>query len=384
METAIESIRRFPKRALRHLFINIKSIDEACKDVTKHYLVPQQIVSTPAAASMDFYPLARALKGADYDFPGGYCAQLDTVIYDTVAGTIKTPARTILADSINTARLPDKFSIRETLFSPVEKIENDELYSLFRSTNNSYYHVIVDNLSRLYLLSKVERGPIKILFPGKPTAVEQFFIDKLLPDNAQLEFVEPGKSYLVKRLLFPSFMTRHCSGYLPTEYLDYFKARVLPKRPRKKTNRILISRGPNLRNPHKQRRRLLNEASLARALEPYGFQLYRLEDLSIEEQVNLFYDAEFVIGAHGAGLSNIIFSENIGVLELYPSHQILPYYYYLAQSLGHRYTYLCGSKKSIHANFEISPSTVLDALQPLLSTAESDRSVVGAASSINA
>ncbi len=211
-------------------------------------------------------------------------------------------------------------------------------------------------------MDQAKNHSVKLLIPGKLTNVEKFFFDKLLPSNVSIEFLEVGQSYLINRLFFPSFITRPFSGYLPNEYIRYLRERVLPKRPRKKKNRILISRGEDWRNPRNQRRRLLNEDIVFDRLKSFGFKRYRLEHLSIEEQISLFYDAEFVVGAHGAGLSNIVFSKEIGVLELFASDCVLPYYYFLSKSLNHKYFYLYGDKKFIHADF--SPD--VDAIEELL------------------
>ncbi len=74
-------------------------------------------------------------------------------------------------------------------------------------------------------------------------------------------------------------------------------------------------------------------------LSQYGFKKYILENLPITEQIELFYDADFVIGTHGAGLSNLVFSRKARVLELFPTGYILPHYYYLSKSTNNNYAY---------------------------------------------
>lgn len=364
METTIDKIRRFPRQTLRNTFIRMKNNDELFKNTTKQYIIPSRHVHTPEVEDMNFFPKSKPLQNSFYDFPGGYIIRLDDVIYHTGDGTLTTPSRVILSESINGWREKQKFSIRETYLSKLIPLRGDVLYSTFRSTNNGYYHIIIDNLPRLYLLSQINSvSSLKLLVPEKLTKIESFFIDRLLPVNVNIEYVAPRKSYFIKNMIFPSFVTRPFSGYLPPEYLAYFKECILPKRPRKKVNRILISRGANLRNPLRQRRRLLNEDVLIEKLGKYGFKSYCLENMSIEDQIDLFYDAEFVIGAHGAGLANIIFAEDIRVLELFPSSYVLPYYYYLAKSLDHQYFYLYGEKNNIHADFSANISEIIKILK---------------------
>lgn len=64
--------------------------------------------------------------------------------------------------------------------------------------------------------------------------------------------------------------------------------------------RIYISR---------QRRTLTNELEVQELVQRYGFQIVRLEQLSLDDQVALFARARAVMGFHGAGLSNILYCQ---------------------------------------------------------------------------
>jgi capsular polysaccharide biosynthesis protein len=82
---------------------------------------------------------------------------------------------------------------------------------------------------------------------------------------------------------------------------------------------------------------VLNEAATMRLLERFGFRSVRLEELSFREMVELFHDAQIVIGAHGAGLGAIFFSGDISVIVLYPTHVPPNYFHTLAVGLGQRH-----------------------------------------------
>ena len=88
--------------------------------------------------------------------------------------------------------------------------------------------------------------------------------------------------------------------------------------------------------------------------------------MNIEEQIELFYDAEFVVAPHGAGLSNIMFSRGIKVLELFPTPQVLPHYFYLSKSLGHEYKYWCGNKMFKDSNFRVNISEIMKLVNNLV------------------
>jgi hypothetical protein len=74
-----------------------------------------------------------------------------------------------------------------------------------------------------------------------------------------------------------------------------------------------------------QARPLLNEEQLIVRLASFGVEPVVLSLLSLDEQIILFREARLVIGPHGAGLTNVVFSRPGSVLyELLPSHYLNP------------------------------------------------------------
>lgn len=93
-------------------------------------------------------------------------------------------------------------------------------------------------------------------------------------------------------------------------------------------------------------RRIVNYDELLPLFEKFEIEVVSTDSLSVVEQVNLFMYAEFVFSVHGAGLTNIIFSENLTILELIGNvdvegdFQWYCAYYSMSQALGHRYSFL--------------------------------------------
>jgi capsular polysaccharide biosynthesis protein len=90
-------------------------------------------------------------------------------------------------------------------------------------------------------------------------------------------------------------------------------------------------------------------------LSEKGFQSVVLEDLSPQEQIETLYDADVVVGTHGAGLSNILFSPaGLRVIEIFPTPYVVPHYFFLSKALGHDYTYQCGDDLLNGRTYEVN------------------------------
>jgi len=367
------------------------SLEELFPNAEKLYPVKPETVGTPEVKQINFVKFCEAIHSDNYSIPAIYTAHLNQVIYYPKYELIFTESGKVLKDTklfnnLKPNQILDflkTFNIKLSNLLPFvskqKKISG--VCSIIRQfgRQNNYYHTLVDVIPKLYLLNQAgykNIDEIKLLFSSEPTAVEYFMISKLAPKNINITVVEnPDRLYSLEQLIFPTCLTRTACGYLPSVYLSYFRDRVLPKRESKKINRIFISRAKS------NSRRMINEDELFEALKAYGFKRYFLEHLSIEEQIELFYDADYVIGTHGAGMTNMIFSYPIKVLEIFPNEYFQTHYYYLAKSLGHTYRYCHGygvgaggEKKSMRkddiwslrrADFKVNVSEVVERLLEL-------------------
>jgi capsular polysaccharide biosynthesis protein len=106
---------------------------------------------------------------------------------------------------------------------------------------------------------------------------------------------------------------------------------LINKTPRAKTQypkRIYISRqdAPN--------RKLGNEAEIEQLAESFGFEVLTLSSMKLEDQFHHFYNADIVLGPHGAGLSNMIFCRpGAKIIELSSSNYKSLCFMYLAHAV---------------------------------------------------
>ena len=65
-------------------------------------------------------------------------------------------------------------------------------------------------------------------------------------------------------------------------------------------------------------RRTINEKSFDLELSKRGFETFDLEGLSLKQQIEIFFNAKLIIATHGAGFTNLIFSnKNLTFLEIF-------------------------------------------------------------------
>ena len=99
--------------------------------------------------------------------------------------------------------------------------------------------------------------------------------------------------------------------------------------------RIYISRNKS------ERRRIINEQSLIRLLKNYKFKILYSEKISFNKQLKIFSSAKYIIGLHGAGLTNLIWMKKRSyLLEMKPEKDLyLNCYYNLSSLLNINYHY---------------------------------------------
>lgn len=339
----------------------------------KYYLFPSETIPTPEVKEMPpFDDPFKYLEGETYTTPDIYSVVLENVLFEPGNGVVLDSSRKILTESlyphmdtitIAGALLNKNFVKRRISGKPIQKITG--YCSLYQGLPNGYYHKFIDLIPRCYLLNQPEYQDIpeiKLLYTEPYSETERILVPRLIPDNVTLTpLTEGNQLYEIEKLILPTFFTEFGSGYLPKPYLQKLREECLPKRPSQHNKRIYISRAKSAQGLKK--RHILNEDELFNILQRFGFERYQLEDFSLLEKIELFYDAETVIGAYGGGLTHILFSEQVNVLELQIMAKTQTYYYYLAKALGHRYEFLFSDRENNRENFTVNISSVMDILE---------------------
>ena len=104
----------------------------------------------------------------------------------------------------------------------------------------------------------------------------------------------------------PSVVTGHTYGRL----------RHAVQRLRLDGRRIYVARTDTTRRP------LVNESAVIDEMRRRGFEILEPGCLSMRDQIRTFREADFVVGPHGAGMTNIVFCEPGTIV-----YELLPAYY---------------------------------------------------------
>jgi capsular polysaccharide biosynthesis protein len=121
-------------------------------------------------------------------------------------------------------------------------------------------------------------------------------------------------------------------------------------------------------------KRLINEDQLLPLIEAFGFSVVRAEKLSLPQQVRTFSKAKVVLGAHGGGLTNILFSPPSALLLELQDARFAPrrWFWKVASILGHHYSTMTGSVKGLRyegdVDFSIHPDSLKQYLECSLSS----------------
>jgi hypothetical protein len=252
----------------------------------------------------------------------------------------------------------------------------------YHHTNSNWAHFIEDDLPIIYGLFKLNPNQILFLssnldskkaelltavlpdlkFQILPPLTQTFFEDVLLAHHtdSRNKHIEGSPS--------SAPMTDHELLKTMRHQLKIDEGQIsVPMR------RIYISRG------QKGLRQLINERKVRNLLEQYSFHTINAEELSLEERLDIFKNAGFVVGETGAGMANLYFATSQAkIVELrHPGVRASTEHHSLVNTVGLEYSNILGERTSKFTqlrfgsdSFKVNLCRLEEKLQSLLS--ESD------------
>ncbi len=232
-----------------------------------------------------------------------------------------------------------------------------------KAGHRHYYHFICDvAFPLLFLLEHLEpfMTPLKILVRENLPEFQREFFEHLARETPLLSLEECGANERLHcKTLYHCMPAMNCeyrapaseqaasmvaTHYLAAYHLDMHKTPA---------TRLYIARDDA------KIRRILNEKSLKEQLEARGFQSIIPGRQSHKEQVELFNSARIIVGTHGAGLTNLLFTQVGGkLIEIFPADYVQSAYAWLAHLRGLGYAPVIGGKSGAHQHFSLSQNAI--------------------------
>ena len=240
----------------------------------------------------------------------------------------------------------------------IKKKFNGTVASIATNYSICYYHWILDIFQKLYVLKLSGLSYNKLLvnrldynFQKETLRLLNLSEDEIISSSEMLNF-HP------KTILTTSHVQFDKDAILWTreQFLKAVKDKNLPQDTPK---RLYISRAKA------KRRRIVNEDETLKIISKYGFTRVFLENISLSTQINLFKNAEIVIGPHGAGFTNLIFANNnLKIVELFHPSYDNNCFFILASILEMKHYHLYGKDYDSKGKIDMTVDT--DELEKML------------------
>lgn len=239
---------------------------------------------------------------------------------------------------------------RRNVSQPRESVVN-EAFILNRVYNNgvnvNYFHWIIDSVIPAWhtLRNTTVSDEFVLILPPQISSWQQDLLR--VAGLEDYDFMNwDSLTTTVKKLHFHSSIRTRTKSFdllnpvIVKEFATTIKEKLNIS---EKSRKIFISR------QNAYGRRIENWMEFKRILDQFDFEILELEELRIEDQIKAFAEAEVVIGAHGAGLTNLIFADKVKVLELFgepPMH--FSEYYKLCKTMEHSYHFIFTEWSSVN------------------------------------
>lgn len=208
---------------------------------------------------------------------------------------------------------------------------------LAASGSNIYYHWMVDVLPRIQLLKdsgyfeSVDRFILNYQgLPFQKETLKKIGVEesKIIIANDHFNFHAKIETLIIPSFISPiDIVSKYCINFLRVNFLTTTASKFPDK--------VYIKRNNG--------RRIVNELEIESYLKSIGFASVNLEQFSVSEQAGIFNNAKIIVGAHGAGFTNIAFCEsNTRVIDIFSPFWVNPCYWTLASELNLDYRYLIG------------------------------------------
>ena len=257
----------------------------------------------------------------------------------------KTVASTASGATVMCGSTEPPFFVRESITWPFESILSHGLevpevkqattpnsgMSVVFPTNTNYYHWLIEELPIVLRVAKSYPDAKYVAFRDGITDKHRQAVALLGVSLIESDVIVGFEEQILPGRSNDSWFIHPTDARLLAEF---GKAMTSPAKAGNDANmsaRIYVSR-------RFSKRALPGEELLEQALSAQGFTIAYLENMSWADQISLFQGAKTVVGLHGAGLSNLVFTPaGATLIELTNSNHYNRCFEWICHVVGHRY-----------------------------------------------
>jgi len=241
----------------------------------------------------------------------------------------------------------------------------------------NYFHWLIECLPKLLLVDSLQEfKESPLLIPKGLHKNLEAALEKANVNNRPVIRLDCGVAYHVKRLIFPSALSRVVDRYMGELVLDGDivlshkwvskvgrQLRAGMQSGKKPWRKLFLTRRKGLRS-------LGNLEEVEHMLLEHEFEMVELDNVSLEFQIELFSQAAIVVAPSGASLTNMLFCQpGTKVLLFMSNHEITNFYFWpqLGDIAGLNTEIIAGERLynltgyySVQDDYAIDPKMVLE------------------------
>lgn len=283
--------------------------------------------------------------------------------YVTAQGLVFSGEGSVVTESVtqHSPKEVDQATAAFPRLRPVAAVVPGRHVLMRKRGDHNYGHWLVECLPKAVVAAEASLPFDGIAIPdasGPMVGVIADSLNLLELDRYRITRTPTTGAYLFEKLILVDGLTTHGSYMSPLAlgHLETLRA----GQPGSGLKRIFIRRPGGAR-------RISNEDVLCRALVAQGFVSIDPTQLTLRQQISLLKDADVVVGALGAGLTNIVFAHRGAlVINLAPATMPDTFFYFLAAHRQQRYieirSTLDDPTKDRASDFSVDVDSVLCAL----------------------
>jgi capsular polysaccharide biosynthesis protein len=248
--------------------------------------------------------------------------------------------------------------LKKFLFKKPKFIFRNKVILLFDEWSDNYYHFLNEFVTRLFVCKEfIIKEKITLIVPYSLKDKIKIFTD--LMGISAIAIIKKDDYLFSFKMYYCDLLGKGLGTfYTPilTSFRDYLFVNLSFQDSICKDH-IYITRSTA------NKRKILNENDLLPLLDQFCVRIVDTNVMTIRDQIVTFQNCKLLIGAHGAGLSNMLFmSKGSIVIEIRPHGEQNNIYMMLASCLGLEYYVFYSEKQTVidfqQTNFEISVNSL--------------------------